>query len=95
MARKNANSMAPFIVFGIKIPLWALKCYEAVGVFCFGAACSQLITDVGKYTIGRLRPHFMDVCDPITDCDKTSMQHQYITNYTCRGQSSKRLREAR
>ena len=26
-----------------------------VAIFLFGAACSQLATDFGKYTIGRLR----------------------------------------
>jgi len=30
----------------------------------FGAAMNQFITDVGKYSIGRLRPHFLDVCKP-------------------------------
>lgn len=34
-----------------------------IGVFLFGCACQQLTTDVAKYTIGRLRPHFFDVSD--------------------------------
>ena len=38
-----------------------------VWVICanlYGAAMNQFITDVGKYMIGRLRPHFLDVCKP-------------------------------
>ncbi|CAB0012180.1 unnamed protein product [Nesidiocoris tenuis] len=95
LARKSKEPYAPIYLFGIRIPLWAVKWYEMAGFFCFGAACSQLITDVGKYSIGRLRPHFFDVCDPDLDCTSTKYQYMYITDYTCRGQSSKKLREAR
>ncbi|KAG7271532.1 hypothetical protein CRUP_003995 [Coryphaenoides rupestris] len=35
--------------------------YKAVGTFLFGAAMSQSLTDIAKYSIGRLRPHFLDV----------------------------------
>jgi hypothetical protein len=35
--------------------------YKYVGFFLFGAACCQLATDIAKYTIGRLRPHFISV----------------------------------
>ncbi|KAM8828523.1 phospholipid phosphatase 1 isoform 2-T2 [Spinachia spinachia] len=38
--------------------------YKAVGSFLFGAAMSQSLTDIAKYSIGRLRPHFLDVCKP-------------------------------
>jgi phosphatidate phosphatase len=42
--------------------------YRYVGIFLFGAACSQFLTDVAKYSIGRLRPHFWDICKPDVDC---------------------------
>ncbi|KAK7896502.1 hypothetical protein WMY93_021827 [Mugilogobius chulae] len=38
--------------------------YKAVGTFLFGAAMSQSLTDIAKYSIGRLRPHFLDICKP-------------------------------
>uniref|UniRef100_A0A3B4WT60 Phospholipid phosphatase 1 n=1 Tax=Seriola lalandi dorsalis TaxID=1841481 RepID=A0A3B4WT60_SERLL len=38
--------------------------YKAIGTFLFGAAMSQSLTDIAKYSIGRLRPHFLDVCKP-------------------------------
>uniref|UniRef100_A0A674P5I9 Phospholipid phosphatase 1 n=1 Tax=Takifugu rubripes TaxID=31033 RepID=A0A674P5I9_TAKRU len=39
--------------------------YKAVGSFVFGAAVSQSLTDVAKYSIGRLRPNFLAVCKPV------------------------------
>lgn len=38
--------------------------YKVVGTFLFGAAVSQSLTDLAKYTIGRPRPNFMAVCAP-------------------------------
>lgn len=38
--------------------------YKVVGTFLFGAAVSQSLTDLAKYTIGRPRPNFMSVCAP-------------------------------
>ncbi|XP_016111281.1 phospholipid phosphatase 1-like, partial [Sinocyclocheilus grahami] len=57
--------------------------YKAVGSFVFGAALSQSLTDIAKYTIGRLRPHFLTVCKPhwsLIDC-----KSGYIENFTCTG----------
>lgn len=38
--------------------------YKVVGTFMFGAAVSQSLTDLAKYTIGRPRPNFLAVCNP-------------------------------
>lgn len=38
--------------------------YKVVGTFLFGAAVSQSLTDLAKFTIGRPRPNFMAVCAP-------------------------------
>ncbi|XP_061832250.2 phospholipid phosphatase 2b [Nerophis lumbriciformis] len=38
--------------------------YKVVGTFLFGAAVSQSLTDLAKYTIGCPRPNFMTVCAP-------------------------------
>ncbi|XP_058850668.1 phospholipid phosphatase 1-like isoform X2 [Acipenser ruthenus] len=59
--------------------------YKAIGTFLFGAAMSQSLTDIGKYSIGRLRPHFLDVCKPnwtVINC-----QAGYIENFTCTGET--------
>ncbi|KAK2724433.1 putative phosphatidate phosphatase isoform X1 [Artemia franciscana] len=56
-----------------------------IGAFLFGAGCSQLATDVGKYSIGRLRPHFMDVCKPNLEllCPPGVSPTKYIEDFTC------------
>lgn len=38
--------------------------YKVLGTFLFGAAVSQSLTDLAKYTVGRLRPNFLAMCDP-------------------------------
>ncbi|KAL1022973.1 hypothetical protein UPYG_G00034910 [Umbra pygmaea] len=38
--------------------------YKVLGTFLFGAAVSQSLTDLAKFTIGRPRPNFMSVCNP-------------------------------
>ncbi|KAG7490916.1 hypothetical protein JOB18_044753 [Solea senegalensis] len=58
--------------------------YKAVGSYVFGAAASQSLTDVAKYSIGRLRPNFLAVCKPVWDrinCKSGG----YIENFTCTG----------
>ncbi|XP_061589658.1 phospholipid phosphatase 1 isoform X2 [Cololabis saira] len=58
--------------------------YKAVGTFLFGAAMSQSLTDIAKYSIGRLRPHFLHVCKP----DWTTINCSagaYIENFACTG----------
>uniref|UniRef100_A0A1A8QCB7 Phosphatidic acid phosphatase type 2C n=1 Tax=Nothobranchius rachovii TaxID=451742 RepID=A0A1A8QCB7_9TELE len=39
--------------------------YKVVGTFLFGAAVSQSLTDLAKFTIGRPRPNFLSVCAPV------------------------------
>ncbi|XDV28235.1 hypothetical protein PO909_031583 [Leuciscus waleckii] len=43
---------------------YAVALYKVVGTFLFGACVSQSLTDMAKYTIGRLRPNFLAVCAP-------------------------------
>nr|XP_029131997.1 phospholipid phosphatase 2-like [Labrus bergylta] len=40
--------------------------YKVVGTFLFGAAVSQSLTDLAKFTIGRPRPNFLSVCNPVS-----------------------------
>ncbi|XP_056875558.1 phospholipid phosphatase 1 isoform X1 [Takifugu flavidus] len=58
--------------------------YKAVGTFLFGAAMSQSLTDIAKYSIGRLRPHFLDVCKPDWKSINCSLG-TYIEDFTCTG----------
>lgn len=67
--------------------------YKAIGTFLFGAAMSQSLTDIGKYSIGRLRPHFLNVCKPDWKSINCS-NGAYIENFTCTG-DPKMVNEAR
>lgn len=58
--------------------------YKAVGTFLFGAAMSQSLTDIAKYSIGRLRPHFLDVCKPDWKLINCSLG-VYIEEFSCSG----------
>lgn len=63
-----------------------------IGVFLFGCAVSQSFTDIAKVSVGRLRPHFLDVCRPNFSTIDCSLG--YITNYNCTGEDSD-VQEAR
>ncbi|KAM9793210.1 phospholipid phosphatase 1 isoform X1 [Syngnathus typhle] len=60
---------------------YVARVYKAVGTFLFGAAMSQSLTDIAKYSIGRLRPHFLDVCKPNWNCSAGV----YVENFACTG----------
>ncbi|XP_028339866.1 phospholipid phosphatase 3 isoform X3 [Physeter macrocephalus] len=66
--------------------------YKQVGCFLFGCAVSQSFTDIAKVSIGRLRPHFLSVCNP--DFSQINCSEGYIQNYKCRGDDGK-VQEAR
>ncbi|XP_041791466.1 phospholipid phosphatase 3 isoform X2 [Chelmon rostratus] len=66
--------------------------YKQMGVFLFGCAVSQSFTDIAKVSVGRMRPHFLDVCKP--DFATIDCSVGYITNYTCTGDESD-VQEAR
>ncbi|XP_066154816.1 putative phosphatidate phosphatase [Euwallacea fornicatus] len=77
------NDRKSFYFLGRNIPYWVFNAYCAIGMLAFGAACSQLTTDVMKYTIGRLRPHFYTMCLPSTNCSSPENYHVYHTDFTC------------
>lgn len=58
--------------------------YKAVGSYLFGAGASQSLTDIAKYSIGRLRPHFLAVCKPALD-PINCKAGGYVENFTCTG----------
>lgn len=55
------NSTKTTRICNYNIPIWLINAYNHIGIFGFGAASCQLLVDIAKYTIGRLRPHFFDV----------------------------------
>lgn len=65
---------------------YVARVYKAVGTFLFGAAMSQSLTDIAKYSIGRLRPHFLDVCKP--DWTQINCSTGYIEDFVCNGDAT-------
>lgn len=63
--------------------------YSTIRWFLFGHFAEQLLKNLGKQTIGRLRPHFFDVCRPQLEdggfCsdDAHRLGGVYHTVYTC------------
>lgn len=76
-------------ILGLSMPLWISNCLQQFIYFVFGLLLTFDATEVGKYTIGRLRPHFMAVCQPQfndgSTCSDSFNQHRYVENYFCLG----------
>lgn len=84
------------VLLGRPIPSVIWRIYIKIGVFLFGACLSQLTTDIAKYSIGRLRPHFLYVCNSNVSCNEPGQDpHAYVTKFYCQGTDPHRIREAR
>ena len=57
--------------------------------YVFGAGSAHLITDIGKYSLGRLRPHFFDVCRPENIVCQDSSTPKYVSDYECLADEAK------
>lgn len=78
---------------GVVYKRYAQVLYQCLGAFLFGAAVTQLTTDIAKYSLGRLRPHFLTVCKPdVTNCTALT---GYIENPVCMGTDLAAIQEAR
>ncbi|KAK3091902.1 hypothetical protein FSP39_023571 [Pinctada imbricata] len=66
--------------------------YRILVSLLFGFAANQLCTDIGKYSIGRLRPHFLTLCKPSINCTSNM---GYIELDVCTSADKAALREAR
>jgi len=64
MFRGGEELKPRYTLMGRPIPPVLTSLYVYLGYFYFGMAFNFCLTDLGKYTIGRLRPHFIDVCKP-------------------------------
>jgi len=54
----------PKPIRGHVTPWIAVELYRHFGYFTLGALTTLLFTEMAKYTIGRLRPHFLTLCQP-------------------------------
>ena len=72
--------------------------FFVIGVFLFGCAVQQTITNIGKYSIGRLRPHFIDVCKPnwtAINCQDAQGNFIYVQDAFCTGTEPRLIKEMR
>lgn len=80
------------------IPHYVICFYKIIGIFLFGCAISQSVTNIGKFTIGRLRPHFLDVCKPVPskyNCTNANNFYVYVENVVCTGTDQHQLENSR
>ena len=62
--RIESREQKPFQIFGLKLPFLLIELYRHMGYMTVGAMTCFLFTDISKFTIGRLRPHFLSICQP-------------------------------
>jgi len=73
--------------------------YVNFGAFLVGLLATAIVTDLGKFQIGRLRPHYLDVCQPFY-VNSTSRScaykdyYYYNEDYVCQTKNLKQLRAA-
>lgn len=97
--KRNTNDIR--CLWGLIVPLWLVNCFEQLTYFTFGLLLTTDATEIGKYTIGRIRPHFIAVCQPQfhdgSSCSNATNQHRYIENYSCAstGYNADDVRQAR
>ena len=81
------------------VPGFVFISYKLIGTFLFGAAVTHSSTDTIKFSVGRLRPHFLAVCRPnITAglCDShVPGIYVYVDNFTCTGPKDHALHDSR
>ena len=63
--------------------------------FFFSGGINLMLTIFCKFTTGRLRPHFIAVCDPDIDCVSNANMNSFISDYECRNPIAKAIKQAR
>ena len=85
---------------GLTIPPLIYNLIKYMAFFLFGTLITQITFDITKNTVGRLRPHFFDVCQPdwdMANCtsDGYLLDLNYVTEDVCTGSDAHRIYEAR
>ena len=105
-AKKRLQTLPPVRYINVKLncilrsyqlPFWLWKFSFITYSLVVGNLVSMVVVYSLKLSVGELRPHFMDVCNPdfsVTECRNARGSQQYVTNYTCTGDPHL-VREAR
>ena len=70
------------------VPYWIARAVYEFRWFLCGLLVTLVVTDIGKLVVGRLRPNFLDVCNPDFsqfNCTDQFGNPRYVTDYDCRG----------
>jgi len=73
--------------------LWPIRAIKVMLLLTWYIMANTILTDAMKVTVGRLRPHFISVCNPNVTC--SSSNTTYITNYGCQSSTAKDENDAR
>ncbi|CAG9806291.1 unnamed protein product [Chironomus riparius] len=75
------------MVYKWKISPYIQNLYHFIGFLLFSMSINQFITDGTKFAVGRLRPHFIDLCQPRfpggTTCENSINYNRYIRDFVC------------
>lgn len=66
------------------------QAYRDITLFLFGVFTVQMVSGLCKVTAGRLRPHFIEVCQPSLEPSGSCgswQRPEYVKNFTCLGNS--------
>lgn len=69
--------------------------FGTVSLFWLGVGFCQITVHLAKFLCGRLRPHFIEVCQPNVDCSLEINRYAYISNYTCNRTEMNLIKAAR
>jgi phosphatidate phosphatase len=72
----------------VAVSPWLLRTLFHIRWFLIGGGITIVMTDIGKVTVGRLRPHFFSVCRPdfgAFNCTDAFGNQVYVTDYKCLG----------
>lgn len=76
------------------IPEWIGNLYIIIGAFVFSNVVNSFLTNIGKVTVGRHRPHFIPSCfNKFSYQDFCVNATQWFVDYTCLGESSAIVKE--
>lgn len=68
-------------------------------LFMYGTGITLFVTNVGKYSVGRLRPHFLSVCQPnwpaLNCTDETGNKNIFYGSDVCQTDDIKRFTDSR
>lgn len=76
----DTSTNPSFKICNYLIPNWLASACSKIGVFYFGAALTEITTEVTKCQIGQLRPYFLHLCIPDVDY---KLQHLFIQKFNC------------